>query len=387
MSDPNCPSIAQPPDGVHYDIDGKGWCPNTNGTWVPHNPMPPDYDHSMRLSSSTAAASTSHSINTGFELRLPPLPDSDDGNLTDPTTIAHARGLRPAKKVAGARRKTKETKEKKGKGKEKAKKRRYVVDSGDDSDEPVAKRGRPSGSGNYSKEDQKVLLDLIEEELPLGHKGWAVIEAMFNDYARKAGRPERAGTRDLDDSDFDEAAADDSSSDVELIERPTHDDERSQRSLHTTQLLAVNQQLRDSQATIESLRSQITIMTGRVHDVERARDRAELLLEIADIGGRRDSRGRSRSTARHEKKNKKQIRYSDNDSDKENLDTSFDPVASSSSRDFFAGSTRPRSHSTVGANYLAFPSSLSPLGPLALVNDTVYPSLSGPGVKPSDDAD
>jgi hypothetical protein len=146
-------------------------------------------------------------------------------------------------------------------------------------------------------------------------------------------------------------------------------------------------------------------MTGRIHDVERARDRAELLLEMSDIGARRDSRGRSRSAACREKENSKRTRcemiYRDggactywlsgssdsDDSDKENLDPSSDPVASSSSRDIMASSTRPRSNSTMGANYLAFPSSSSPLGPVTPVNDAVYPLLSGPGVKPYADAD
>jgi hypothetical protein len=50
-------------------------------------------------------------------------------------------------------------------------------------------------------------------------------------------------------------------------------EQRAQHSFQTTQLLALNQQLRDANATAESLRN-------RLAEVERARDRAELKLEL-----------------------------------------------------------------------------------------------------------
>lgn len=58
------------------------------------------------------------------------------------------------------------------------------------------------------------------------------------------------------------------------------DDERANRSFQSTHFLTVSQQLRDAQATIESLRTQISVMQNHTHDVERARDRAELKLEM-----------------------------------------------------------------------------------------------------------
>lgn len=132
--------------------------------------------------STAPAASTSQSASNAFELRLPPLPHDDDDDLIDPATIARARGLKPAKKVAGVRHKVKDPR---------GKKRRRESDSEDDSDAPTGRRGRPSGSGNYSKEDTKCLLDNLQEELPLGPKGWKVVAARFKQWVDKHGRPEQ----------------------------------------------------------------------------------------------------------------------------------------------------------------------------------------------------
>jgi hypothetical protein len=135
---------------------------------------------------------------------------------------------------------------------------------------------------------------------------------------------QRAGTRDLSDSEFDggHASSDDSSIEIldssssrvhtavahrapspplrrngrmnapDLVNKLTHafdpeaqkarDAERSQRSFQATQMLSLTQQLRDAQAANEGLRNQITIMQGHTHDVERARDRAELRLEMVE---------------------------------------------------------------------------------------------------------
>ncbi|KAJ6615620.1 hypothetical protein B0H10DRAFT_2435371 [Mycena sp. CBHHK59/15] len=223
MSDPNRPPFTQSPNphppGIHYDNDGNAWYLNSDSMWVPYtgpllqppsqhtiaqpNPRPPvnptsrqgnqdnaapvqEYNFSMRPFSATPAphlpASTSRIPNSTIDLRLPPLPDDDDDDLSDPVTIARARGLQPAKKVAGARRKIKDAK---------GKKRRRDSDSDDASDEPVSRRGRPSGSGNYSKEDTKYLLDMVERELPLGGKGWKIIARKYKKWARNNGRPER----------------------------------------------------------------------------------------------------------------------------------------------------------------------------------------------------
>lgn len=116
---------------------------------------------------------------------LIPLPAGADLDLTDGATIAKAKGLKRADKVAGSRRKGKERADPKGK-------KRQRVSSGSDNDsEPAAKRGRPQGSANYSKDDLRKMFDLIEEELPVGQKGWKEVERRYNKSAKLKGRATR----------------------------------------------------------------------------------------------------------------------------------------------------------------------------------------------------
>ncbi|KAJ6583233.1 hypothetical protein B0H10DRAFT_2235024 [Mycena sp. CBHHK59/15] len=217
MSDPNRPPFTQSPNphppGIHYDNDGNAWYLNSDSMWVPYtgpllqppsqhtiaqpNPRPPVNPTSRQGNQDNAAPvqvrSTIHTGSSSPCVDLadpqqhnrspsPPLPDDDDDDLSDPVTIACARGLQPAKKVAGARRKIKDAK---------GKKRHRDSDSDDASDEPVSRRGRPSGSSNYSKEDTKYLLDMVERELPLGGKGWKIIARKYKKWARNNGRPKR----------------------------------------------------------------------------------------------------------------------------------------------------------------------------------------------------
>jgi hypothetical protein len=50
---------------------------------------------------------------------------------------------------------------------------------------------QPSGSNNYSVTDIQVLLDLVEDERPLGQKGWQAIHLKYSEWARKHERPPR----------------------------------------------------------------------------------------------------------------------------------------------------------------------------------------------------
>jgi hypothetical protein len=144
---------------------------------------------------------------------------------------------------------------------------------------------------------------------------------------------ERAGTRDLNDSDFD-ADLDDTgdpdapisiSSDectglppaskkltasitrpeaplvrrsrntngMELVQKLSQafdpsvqrarDDARANRSLENTQFLSLSQQVRDSQGLVETLRSQVMELQSRVYAASSARDRAELKLEMIEL--------------------------------------------------------------------------------------------------------
>jgi hypothetical protein len=127
-----------------------------------------------------------------------PLPQTCDKDLTDAATIMEAHGYTRAAKTAGSRHKVKATR---GKGKEKEnvsythpKKRSRDNNDDDDDDDMPARRGRPHGSNNYSTLDVKTLLNMVEEELPLGQRGWQAIHLKFGQWAKANGRPERKVT-------------------------------------------------------------------------------------------------------------------------------------------------------------------------------------------------
>ncbi|KAJ7198373.1 hypothetical protein GGX14DRAFT_374323, partial [Mycena pura] len=123
---------------------------------------------------------------------LQPLPASNDRDLTDPSTIAHARGLKKAERVAGYRQKSRPTYKGKGKGRAVSSSDSEASDSSESEVEVVGKgRGRPAGSGNYSKPDVNKLLDLTEKLRPAGAKGWGKLAKKFNRYAVKNKRPQR----------------------------------------------------------------------------------------------------------------------------------------------------------------------------------------------------
>lgn len=129
---------------------------------------------------------------------LIPLPKTSDKSLTDPSTIAEARGYMPAARGAGSRHKVKaatgKSKEKENLGYANPKKRPRDDDPDNDDDAVRTRRGRPNGSNNYSSLDKKILLDMVEEELPLGQRGWQAIYLKFSQWARTNGRPERKVT-------------------------------------------------------------------------------------------------------------------------------------------------------------------------------------------------
>ncbi|KJA19644.1 hypothetical protein HYPSUDRAFT_56502 [Hypholoma sublateritium FD-334 SS-4] len=134
---------------------------------------------------------------------------------------------------------------------------------------------------------------------------------------------ERAATRSLNDSDIENEPQDDvepdepaessprihtatirsnksdslpsrrsarASQSTELMQRLTsaldpdvqraRDEDRSNRSFQNTHILTLNQQLRDSQASNETLRQEVNTLRERVHKLERQLDRARFKLEI-----------------------------------------------------------------------------------------------------------
>ncbi|KAJ7788518.1 hypothetical protein B0H14DRAFT_3892410 [Mycena olivaceomarginata] len=231
---------------------------------------------------------------------------------SDGPTIAKAIGLKRAEKVGGSRRKGKERADPKGK-------KRQCASSGsdNDSDEPVAKRGRPHGSANYGKDNVRKMFDLVAELPPVGQKGWKEVERRYNKWAKQNGRAERppkalenkrtstsrqkkptgsascppevkrvheiedlinqrVGTCELSDSEFDDRSENGSSDDdIEVVERTAiarqvqrdRDEARARRSFENTQILTLSQQL------------------------QRALERAELRNEMMGFSG--GHRGRS----------------------------------------------------------------------------------------------
>ncbi|CAA7263351.1 unnamed protein product [Cyclocybe aegerita] len=228
---------------------------NETASTRPHNNMEdgPNQPLSEALVIVTSTRAPTASPSTAvIDLALLPLPEVSDDDLSDPVTIVKSRGHAAAKKVAGSRQKGKGKQravltESRDKGKEKATARKHRHASDDEEVEVVAKRGRPKGAGNYTADEVDALLDFVEEELPLGQCGWQSIHRGFTHWARrndaaertlksletkfkqlvKTTKPtgdaycppdvkqahkidgrinERAATRDLNDSDFDDAA-------------------------------------------------------------------------------------------------------------------------------------------------------------------------------------
>ncbi|KAF7365373.1 hypothetical protein MVEN_00409600 [Mycena venus] len=335
--------------GIRYDASGRPWFRGPDGTWIGSNhfpnphpsqraPVPSQSDMSAQSAAQIYSPSPLRSDSTSrpasalqlprVATPLPPLPDDDDLDLSDPATIAKAK-LKPATKVGGVRQKD---------HKDKGKKRQYASDSDNNSEaEHPAKRGRRKGSQNWSKNDMGKLLDLVQKHLPLSQKGWKLVTESFCKWAERSGRPQRDGkaieakyklllktkkptgdahcppeikrahhidglinekadTREIsDDSDIGHDVGDASDDSVEIIGRSTvrtaiapprrhssssafdpavlksRDDERSLRSFQTTQFLALTQQFPRSCATNFAV-------------VQRARDRAELKLELYQPG-------------------------------------------------------------------------------------------------------
>ena len=51
--------------------------------------------------------------------------------------------------------------------------------------------GRTRGAANYRPHEIEVLLDLIEDELPIGGKGWNIVGTRFREWAMIAQYPAR----------------------------------------------------------------------------------------------------------------------------------------------------------------------------------------------------
>ncbi|KIK76468.1 hypothetical protein PAXRUDRAFT_18188 [Paxillus rubicundulus Ve08.2h10] len=390
--EPNQPTIS---DGInanlHYDDAGNPFIRDANGVWIPHCGFISSLSHASHQPSNTVQGGTrpnaghwpsdhphhnqgrpwasltpasfphtaDHGANTSMFPPGPsqhyidpsaiPLPQGQDDDLSTPHVIAQAQGYVQSPKVAGARRGAK-PKSNKSKGKEKenvaferSKKRSRPIQLDNDNDKlPRTKRGRPQGANNYSVSDTNVLLNIIEDKLPIGQQGWLAVMTKFNKRTIELGRPERkqtsletnfkqlvkttkptgngvcppeikcahhidslinerVGTRDLGDSDFNDAddgrtgpsSDDDSLPQPEpwvAIARLAHNEAPpprcNARGTATTGLLNSLSnafdpaQLRDSQATNESLRGQLFDLCNCMYEAQRTADRAEMRLKM-----------------------------------------------------------------------------------------------------------
>ncbi|TFK34826.1 hypothetical protein BDQ12DRAFT_669026 [Crucibulum laeve] len=119
--------------------------------------------------------------------------DSEDDEDPPPVTKLLKRISQPASKVAGSRRSATDPK---GKGKQKAingpvasgsgtKKRKATTPASQlDAKKP---RGCASGAANYLKDDIDALMDILEEQLPLGGWAWNSASDEFNAWAEGNG--------------------------------------------------------------------------------------------------------------------------------------------------------------------------------------------------------
>ena len=300
---------------------------------------------------------------------LVPLPTTDDARLVHPPSIAKAVSGAAAHKVAGSQRQPRKRKD------------RVHVISDDDSEAdlllPQRKKGQPSGSGNYADGDVKALLSFVDAELPLGQRGWRAVHARYTKWARLHKRPERApnsletkykqlvritkptgsgeirenvflaqeiekrineraGTRALSDSEFEdqgnvaegankqvtiEISSDEDVKPVsskvqarighasevssvpvrnartsrgqELMEKlnkafdpsvqRARDTSRAMHALDHAHYVGMSQQLRDSQATIETLRGDMMKLQSSYHSAEMVQERAEMRMEMMQL--------------------------------------------------------------------------------------------------------
>jgi hypothetical protein len=121
-----------------------------------------------------------------------PLPEENDDDFPPPH-VRLAKIAKPAVKTAGSRRPS--SVDIKGKSKAvtplagSSKGIKRGAGTSVDEPEPKKKRGRAAGVVNYSTEDVDGLLDIVEEILPTGGKGWNTVSAEFSAWAEENGRP------------------------------------------------------------------------------------------------------------------------------------------------------------------------------------------------------
>jgi hypothetical protein len=116
---------------------------------------------------------------------LPPYHTTDDhpGDASDDEKARRSRELPPPSvKIAGVR----QTKKRKRSDSTSKQLNKLASDGPSKS-----KKGRTAGSPNYNDDDKDKLLELMEDILPVGHKGLNTLEDRFNEWAVQNNRPKR----------------------------------------------------------------------------------------------------------------------------------------------------------------------------------------------------
>lgn len=138
----------------------------------------------------TPLAMRSHGNMDPSQVRLP----DDNENDFPPAHVLLKNMAEPASRVAGCRHS-----DSKGKGKRRSASspipsslklppKRHKVSAVESSASTLQKkRGRKEGSGNYTTDDLDALMDILEERLPIGGKGWNTSTDDFNEWARENG--------------------------------------------------------------------------------------------------------------------------------------------------------------------------------------------------------
>ncbi|KAI6033762.1 hypothetical protein BKA83DRAFT_4121136 [Pisolithus microcarpus] len=184
-----------------------------------------------------------------------------------------------------------------------------------DEDEMKVRQGHPQGAGNYSSSDINALLDYVEEDLPLGQRGWQSVTTKFNKWALiKTPKPTGTGICPpdvLQAHHIDDLINEQLTSQVllmtmtipihpqspatlqlltQLIQRcccnrinevqRAHDEEHTNCALATTQYLTLSQQLHDAQVMNDKLHNQIYGLHNELYEAQHHCDHAEMQLEM-----------------------------------------------------------------------------------------------------------
>ncbi|KAG1728932.1 hypothetical protein EDB19DRAFT_1832618 [Suillus lakei] len=163
---------------LRYSDASNAYARNNVGAWVPH----PGICNSQILKFVQALTSQWSFCKESGTYAL------------GPAKCSHYRGgmwLHSSSQKAGSHRKAKAPRGK-GKGKENiplAVPKKCSREDADEDDNAQVKRGRPQGSNNYSNLDVNCLLNMVQDELPLGQRGWQIIHLKYCQWAKVNHRP------------------------------------------------------------------------------------------------------------------------------------------------------------------------------------------------------